>query len=143
MTQLNLSDDVKKAYEVALKARTHAHAPYSKFLVGACLKAIDGDGKEEFIPGCNVENVSYGATICAERTAFTSMVANLKDARPQYIVVVTDTEPATMPCALCLQVMAEFCDKDFKVYMGNLKGIDRETTFGELLPLPFQEFEVR
>lgn len=133
----NYPEDVQKAYEMAKEVRLKAHAPYSKFLVGACLKA-----KGEFISGCNVENVSFGATICAERNAFAAMVARLKNVRPDFIVVVTDTEPATMPCALCLQVMAEFCSSDFKVYMANLKGIERETTFGELLPTPFLKFEV-
>lgn len=134
------SKEVIKAYELAKEVRQNAHAPYSHFLVGACLKI---DGQDEFITGCNVENVSYGATICAERNAFTAMIARFKKVTPEFIVVVTDTEPATMPCALCLQVMAEFCEKDFVIYMANLKGIDRKASFEELLPTPFQKFEVK
>ena len=126
--------EVSEAYALAKAARDHAHAPYSKFKVGAALKI---KGKNELIQGCNVENASYGATVCAERTAFQTAVAKNGKTEYEYIVVITDTEPAVGPCGLCLQVMAEFCPPDFKVYLANLKGVQKETTFKELLKNPF------
>ena len=129
--------EVQKAYEKALKARERAHAPYSHFKVGACLKL---KGKDEYIVGVNVENVSYGATVCAERNAFGAMISQWGLKEADFIVVVTDSEPAAQPCALCLQVMAEFCPPEFPVYMGNLSGLQGKRTFAELLPNPFQHF---
>ena len=129
---------VEKAWHVALKARENAHAPYSHFKVGAALKL---KGMDEIIPGCNVENASFGATVCAERTAIQCSVANHGKTDFEFIVVVTDTDPATQPCALCLQVMSEFAHPDMPVYLANLKGVQYSITFKELLPNPFNHFE--
>lgn len=133
------SQELQDAYRAALAVREKAYAPYSKFLVGVALKVEE---HEDLFLGCNVENVSYGATICAERVAFFSMVAELKKATPSYLVLVTDTDPAIVPCALCLQVMTEFCSGDFEVYIANLSGIQQKLLFSELLPNPFNHFEV-
>lgn len=131
---MSWSEEVLSAHLAAKEARKRAHAPYSKFLVGAALKIAD---KEDFVLGCNVENASYGATVCAERTAFQVARATFGDFKPQYIVLVTDTSPAVPPCALCLQVMKEFCEPDFPVYVGNKQGIEKVYTLKELLPQGF------
>ncbi|NJL25440.1 MAG: cytidine deaminase [Calothrix sp. SM1_5_4] len=129
---------VQDAYQVALKARLNSHSPYSKFKVGAALKL---EGVSEALPGCNVENASYGATICAERTALAQAVARFGvSARPEFLVIVTAEEKATVPCGLCLQVLAEFCADDFPVYVGNLNGIQARFVLGELLPHAFRSF---
>ncbi|MCO4795448.1 MAG: cytidine deaminase [Bacteriovoracaceae bacterium] len=133
-----MEKQIESAYKVALKAREKAYAPYSHFKVGAALKIV---GHDEIIPGCNVENASFGATVCAERTALLASVANHGKCEMEYIVVVTDTEPATQPCALCLQVMGEFSKPDTPVYLANLKGVQSKLSFKELLPNPFTEFE--
>jgi homotetrameric cytidine deaminase len=132
---MNRQDPIlRKALEAAVAARENAYAPYSKFKVGAALVTRSG----KIFPGCNVENASFGATICAERGAILSAhAAGERDYR--FIVVVTGAEPPSVPCALCLQVMAEFCPPDFEIYLAGPKGIERETKLGDLLPHPFRE----
>ena len=95
------------------------------------------------ISGCNVENASYGSTLCAERNAIFRAVAE-RGARPgdfAYIVLVTDTEELTVPCANCLQVMAEFCPPEFPIILSNLEGRAEAVPLGALLPRPFTNFK--
>ncbi|MCT4641000.1 MAG: cytidine deaminase [Bacteriovoracaceae bacterium] len=128
--------EVLETYEQAKKAQRNAYAPYSKFHVGAALKIKQ---KQLRFTGCNVENASFGATVCAERVAIMSSVASGNKEDIDFIVVVTDTDPAIGPCALCLQVMSEFCKPDMKIYFANQQEIQRVVTFGELLPNRFSE----
>jgi cytidine deaminase len=89
--------------EAAWQSRRHAHAPYSNFAVGAALLAVDG----RIFTGCNVENLSYGLTICAERVAIgTAVAAGARDFL--VLAVVADTAVPVSPCGACRQVMAEF-----------------------------------
>jgi cytidine deaminase len=125
---------IKEAYNAAREARENAHAPYSEFQVGAALKLRD---RKELILGCNVENASYGLTICAERNAFFQAVARYKEIDPEFIVIVTDSNPPAPPCGLCLQAMAEFCQPTFEIYLANLKGIQEKLLLKDLLPKPF------
>ena len=90
----------------AIAARRRAYAPYSRYHVGAAVLADDG----AIHGGCNVENATYGATICAERTAVVSMVA-AGGRRVRAVVVVTAGPEAGSPCGVCRQVLAEFCDE--------------------------------
>lgn len=126
-----MSSEIQQAYELAKDARTRAHAPYSKFYVGAALILENG----EIIPGCNVENASYGATICAERNAFFAAVARAGRIKPKAMVLVT--EPAATPCGLCLQVMAEFCSPKFPIYLSDTKKLGEKVELQEMLPHPF------
>ena len=125
-----------KALKVALEARENAYAPYSGFKVGA---AIAIKNSEKIFPGCNVENASYGGTICAERTAIVSVIASGGKVDFDFCVVVTESEPASVPCALCLQVFSEFCPPDFPIYLASPKGIEKKVLLKELLPHPFNE----
>src|SRR3989344_5754739 len=102
---------LEQAHQVASAARKHAHAPYSKYRVGAALILHD----DTIVPGCNVENCSYGATICAERNAFCAAVARVGEIRPKALVLITE-DGKVAPCGLCLQTMAEFCGPDFPIY---------------------------
>src|SRR5271154_6704306 len=98
--------------EAALQARPRAHAPYSKFLVGAALE--DSEGRIH--TGCNVENASYGLTICAERTAaFKAVSEGVR--RFRRIAVAADTTPLTPPCGACRQVLSEICGNDLEVIL--------------------------
>jgi cytidine deaminase len=115
--------------EAARRAREHAYAPYSGYLVGAAVLTADG----KVITGCNVENASYGATICAERVALTAAVAQGHRA---FVALALVTENGGAPCGLCRQVMAELAP-EMKVYIGVARGGHTETTVAELLPHAF------
>ncbi len=120
-----------KLVNMALEARKHAYAPYSGFKVGAALLAADG----EVFTGCNVENASYGLSMCAERVALFNAVAQ---GRRSFIAlaVAADTEDYCSPCGACRQVLAEF-GGDIAVYMANKDGAFRAATAVELLPAAF------
>jgi len=120
-------------FEAACAARERAYAPYSKFLVGAALRTTDGD----IFAGCNVENASYGGTVCAERVAIFNAVANLGRFKVDAFLLVTDTDPAAMPCGFCRQVMNEFLAADTPILIANLEGVQETTTLAELLPRSF------
>ena len=86
--------------------------------------------------GCNVENASYGGTVCAERVAIWTAVAS--GARHfEHVVVVTDAEKPAPPCGQCLQVMAEFCSADTKIWLASPRKLIKAYSFKELLPKPF------
>lgn len=134
---MKFSEEVLAGYEVAKEARLKAYAKYSNFYVGTALKI---KGHKEFISGCNVENSSYGATNCAERSAVFSAISQFGKCEFDYLVLVTDTHrPLCYPCALCLQVLSEFCPAGFPIYVGNLDGLVEKTSLGELLPRPFND----
>jgi cytidine deaminase len=123
-----------KLLDAAFDARSRAYAPYSKFLVGAALLTEDGT----VVHGCNVENASYGATNCAERTAIFAAVAQGKR-KFRAIAVVGDLETPITPCGICRQVLAEF-GHDTVVIGSTLKRDTMVTTVGALLPGAF-DFE--
>ncbi len=116
---------------VARDARTRAYAPYSRFLVGAAVLCEDGT----IFAGCNVENASYGLSICAERVAVGMAVAS--GHRRFTAVAVVGTGPgATAPCGACRQVIAEFAP-DCPVYCAGESGGELHTTMAALLPYQF------
>ncbi|HEX3775173.1 MAG TPA: cytidine deaminase [Polyangiaceae bacterium] len=131
-----LAPELLELVLAARAVREHAYAPYSSFFVGAALRTRDG---EVFI-GCNVENASYGATICAERAAICAMVAQAKRTstrRPLIatIAVFTDAAELAMPCGVCRQVLSEFADRS-EVVVANPRE-QRVISFAELFPAPF------
>jgi homotetrameric cytidine deaminase len=128
---------IQESLAAATAAREHAHAPYSHFRVGAAVR-VSGTG--ETISACNVENASYGATVCAERNAIFATVARFGHVAIDHLVIVTDDDPPAVPCALCLQVLQEFCPPELPIYLASLTGIQRTFTLGELLPYPFSSF---
>lgn len=127
-------DHVERAFRAACEARERAHAPYSGFRVGAAVKAR---GDDRIFAGCNVENASYGATICAERSAVTNMVCQAGSLELEIVVVVTEADPPSAPCGICRQVLAEFGRGDLLVCLGTPAGIRERTTLDELLPRRF------
>lgn len=123
----------------AIKARTRAYIPYSKFGVGAAL--LDARGDVHL--GCNVENAAYGPTNCAERTALFRAIADGHEAGSfQAIAIVADTDGPCSPCGICRQVLVELCKPDMKVFMGNMKGDIKEMTVSELLPGAFGPWDL-
>ena len=112
--------------------RNEAYAPYSNFLVGAALLTHDGDK----FTGCNVENVSYGLTMCAERVALGSAIAKGKN-KFHLLAIVSDSEEPVVPCGACRQVLAEF-NPDLRILSRNLQGRTIEFNLATLLPFPRQ-----
>lgn len=130
---------LEEAWLLALKTRENAHAPYSKFEVGA---AIYLENADTLVSGCNVENASYGASICAERGAVLAACARYGKPSIGFILITTDEPKGTLPCAACLQVLAEFCKAETPVYSGNTEGLKSKWRFNDLLPHPFVNFEI-
>lgn len=128
--------ELNHAHKLAVQAQARAYAPYSKFRVGSALKI---KGKEQWVQGCNVENSSYGGTVCAERISVFSAVSQHGENDFEYIVLVTDTKEGDLPCAMCLQILSEFVGPDFPVYSGNKEKIVKKFLFKELLPHPFDK----
>jgi cytidine deaminase len=126
------TDPTKALIGAATKARENAHAPFSKFKVGAALRAKSG----KIYGGCNVENASYGLTCCAERVAIFKAISEGERGGFDAIAVVTDTDLLTPPCGACRQLIWEFCG-DVPVILANLKGKIEEERSGKLLPRPF------
>jgi cytidine deaminase len=121
----------------ARDARLRAYAPYSRFRVGAAVRAGD-----EIHHGCNVENASYGLTVCAERNAVgAAAVAGVR--RIDAVAVATGTVPPTPPCGACLQVFAEFAGPDTPVLLAGARGVPVRTTLGALLPHAFGRGNLR
>lgn len=125
--------------ESARNIKKAAYIPYSKFPVGAALLLKDGT----VINGVNVENVSFGATNCAERTAFFTAITNgYAKGDFQAIAVAGDTEDFLPPCSICRQVMAEFCSPDMPVYLTNDKQEILELKLRDLLPYAFTDLDM-
>lgn len=125
---------------LAHRARAGAYAPYSGFLVGAALLTREG----KVYLGCNIENASYGASNCAERTAFFKAVSEGERAFAKIAIVGGPREAASCttcaPCGICRQVMQEFCDPDaFLILLEGENGSIRRFTLRELLPLAFDK----
>jgi cytidine deaminase len=116
---------------VASLARQRAHAPYSKYKVGAAIRTK----RNKVHSGANVENASYGLTVCAERTAAFAAV-NAGDTAFDTIAIVIDDERLPTPCGACRQVLAEF-SPDMRVILATAGGKRKVTTLRELLPDPF------
>ena len=117
--------------QAARRAQTHALAPYSNFHVGAALLVASG----EVITGCNIENATYGLTLCAERVA---LAKALSDGNRTFVALAVSAEAQlpTPPCGACRQILWEYCG-DIPVIMANPREITMRTSLGALLPEPF------
>jgi len=128
---------------LAKEARSHAYVPYSGFSVGAALLCKDG----KIYQGCNIENAAFGPTVCAERTAFFKAVYDgERDFEAIAVVGGRAGEEITglfPPCGVCRQVMREFCDLDFKLYLGRENAAFETVTLGEMLPMSFSPADLK
>ncbi len=118
--------------ELAGRARERAHAPYSGFAVGACVRSDTG----KLYAGCNVENAAYPEGQCAEATAIGAMVAG-GDRRIVEVVVIGGGDEPCMPCGGCRQKLGEFAGPDTPVHACGPEGVRKTVTLGELMPLGF------
>jgi|ERR1700682_12663 cytidine deaminase len=118
--------------QIAVAARLRAYAPYSRFAVGAALLSKSGT----IVSGCNVENVSFGLTICAERVCVVKAVDQGENDFAA-LAIVADTEIPIVPCGACRQVLAEF-SPNLLITSWTLTGQSQEFSLGDLLPLPKQ-----
>ena len=132
----------KTLYELAKSAFAKAYSPYSQKSVGAAIRLSNG----QVFSGCNVENSSYGGTVCAERVAILKGVSETHtgnatpiNARPQIetVMVVTDASPPWPPCGLCRQVIAEFATPKTQIITANLKGESKVYAFHSIFPEAF------
>ena len=124
------TNDVGELRKQAIKASTHAYSPYSKAQVGSALETSSG----ELFYGCNVENSSYGGTVCAERVALWKAVSEGHRKIKRIYIYTRDGWP---PCGMCRQVLSEFSDETTEVIIGDEKGNERKMLFTSLLPEAF------
>ena len=125
--------DARSLIAAARRARRHARASYSGFKVGAALQAADGT----IISGCNIENATYGLTICAERVAIFKVLSE-GHRRFARVAIVADTAEPTPPCGACRQILWEF-GGDLEVILANLRRETGRHALSDLLPLPFDD----
>lgn len=117
--------------EAAREARERAHAPFSGFRVGAAVEDEHG----RMFTGCNIENASYGLTMCAERVAIFKAISE-GAGKLQRMAVIADTDTLTPPCGACRQILWEFCG-DAELILANLAGREETVRVKSLLPRPF------
>ena len=123
----------KELAALALKAREHAHAPYSRFTVGAALE--DDTGRVH--TGCNIENATFGLTICAERVAvFKAVSRGVRKFRR--IALAADTDELVVPCGACRQILHEFCG-DIEITLCNPRGKRETLRLSQIFPRPFHD----
>jgi cytidine deaminase len=128
-----MNTDWKALFAAAEHARARAYAPYSKFKVGVAVLTEDG----EIVEGCNVENASYGLTVCAERNALAAVV--VKGKRPAAVAIRVDSDKPTPPCGACRQVLFELGGPDLELRSRTAKGDEEKYSVGELLPHAFDK----
>lgn len=117
----------------AHEARRHSHSPYSRYPVGAAVATASG----AIFGGANLENRSFGVTLCAERSAVAAAVS-AGHHRIAAVAVVTESTPPAAPCGVCRETLAEFCDPETPILLVNPAGERRLFTLGALLPEPFR-----
>lgn len=124
---------MKKLFTAAKAAQKNAYSPYSGYKIGASVLTSSG----KIFAGCNVENSSYGGTVCAERVAIFNAVQALGKIKIKEMVVISDSKTPWPPCGFCRQVISEFATRDTLIHLANLKGIKKTFRFEELLPESF------
>ena len=132
----NIPQVVNEAHQRAASALKNSYAPYSKLHVGCGLKLKN---PQQIVVGVNVENASYGGTICAERSAVMSAISQHGDGCGfEFAVIISDKSGEPIPpCGMCLQVFKEFVGDDFMIYLGDSERLKKSFSLGEFLPHSF------
>ena len=130
--------DYKNLIKIALDYRNRAYAPYSNFKVGSAVLLDSG----KIYGGCNIENASYGATNCAERTAIFSGISN-GETKIKAIAIVGSAKENTYPCGICRQVLSEFADGDVEVILAKNEDDYVIKTMKEVMPGAFRKENIR
>lgn len=130
--------EIKNMIRLANDAKDRAYAPYTNFQVGACLKA----GSGAYYMGCNIENVSPAASICAERVALYRAIAET-DRTFEILVTISSGSQPMLPCGVCRQVLAELCDPDLPVICANRSGKYQIYYLGDLMPQPITREDMK
>lgn len=131
---------VHQLWKEACRARKKSYSPYSKFAVGAALETSKG----LVFSGCNVENASYGGTVCAERVAIFKAVSEARTQIRRIVVVAEGKLSAPVPpCGFCLQVLAEFSTPETEVWLGSPRKLGKRYALSELLPVSFGKQSLR
>jgi cytidine deaminase len=125
--------ELHKLIKLAIAARENAYSPYSQKKLGAAILLDTG----EVYCGCNIENASYGATVCAERVALWKALSEKPQSKVKLVVVCSDEETPWPPCGMCRQVLAEFCTMDCEVLSINLNNQQRRSFMKDLFPEGF------
>lgn len=121
--------------DLAIKAMEFSHSPYSTKKIGAAIRLSNG----KIYSGCNIENASYGGTVCAERTAiFKAYSENKKPVHITHVAVASAEDSPWPPCGFCRQVLAEFAKGDTEVILTNTTGKEKVMTFNQLFPFAFE-----
>jgi cytidine deaminase len=124
---------VEQLLQHAVKARENALAPFSRFKVGAALLTSGG----KLYTGCNIENATYGLTVCAERVALWKALSEGERSFTQ-LAVAASGEPPAAPCGACRQLLWEFCG-DLEIILGNTSGVKESHRLADLFPRPFDQ----
>jgi cytidine deaminase len=132
---LPMSSSREFLIQSALAVRENAHAPFSRFKVGAAIEGIGGDGTAAVFTGCNVENATYGLTVCAERVAVFKAISE-GGKRFTRIAIAANTETLTPPCGACRQILWEFCG-NIEITLVNTGGKTEILHLADLFPRPF------
>ncbi len=132
-TMQALPADLQELYKEALRVQKNSYSPYSGYPVGAAIRTQSG----KIYTGCNVENSSFGGTVCAERVAIFKAVSEEGRIEIASAVVVTDATPAWPPCGFCRQVFSEFSGADTPIIAANLQGATQIFRFQDLMPAAF------
>lgn len=130
------SANLKKLSEAAQLGQKQAYSPYSEYKIGAALQFSDG----KIYSGCNIENASYGATVCAERVALWKAISERgwnKKQKIDTVYVLSSAQEAWPPCGLCLQVLSEFAHEKTKILIQGQKGQSKTFLFKDLFPKAF------
>ena len=134
-----MSKDINSLFQKAKEASQFAHAPYSKHHIGSAIRIQNG----KIYSGCNVENASYGGTVCAERVAIWKAASENKNIVIEEVCVFSDAENPWPPCGFCRQVIAEFSNENTVIHVSNNSGIQKTYKFTDLLPQAFSPIFLR